>query len=323
MTVTLESAHLTVTVELDRGGEISSVRSVSGANALSYFDWAAPIPDGPSFGATERDWLTKYRAGWQFLFPNSGAESVWGGTAVAFHGEASLAPVRLVEQERTRLTVRTGARLPLELTRSIRLSDDGPTLFVEERVTNVGAETVPFLWGHHPTFPAVPGAHLDMPHAHFDVEPATPGDLRATRGIWPAAVNARSGDDVDLSVIPETDMVRLVYLYGLHEGWAALRNPIGAALPGVAMAWDVEAYPELWIWLQNGDNSFPWYGRARMIGIEPQRYHPFDGLAGAVERNQAVIVGPGETVASWLTMSLLSDHRPVTAMSRSGAVSHA
>ncbi|WP_378143961.1 hypothetical protein ACFJGV_10970 [Cnuibacter sp. UC19_7] len=322
--LTLHSRHLTLRLDADRGGEVTYIARADQRNALAYFDWEAPLSgsSGPSYGSTELDWLSKYQAGWQFLFPNAGAESHAAGIPVAFHGESSLARVGVLSHTETSCSIRTSARLPLELTRTIRVSLDTPTVYVEESVRNVGAVGVPFLWGHHPTFPAIAGARIDLSAgAQVAVEPTAAGGLRLEEFAWPTTLAAH-GASVDVSSLPSAseELVRLLYIRDL-EGWVALRNPPGSGAPSVAMSWDTEAYPFLWMWLQNGDPGFPWYGRARMLGLEPQRAWPFDGLAGAVERGQAEFIAPGETRSSWLTMTLLDDGAaPITGVSKSGHV---
>ena len=323
--VTLTSKHLTLRLDPERGGEITFLAGADGRNALAYHQWDAPLSadDGPGYGSTELDWLSRYRAGWQFLFPNSGAESSALGVPVAFHGEASLGRVTEIETTADSSTIRASARLPLELTRTVRLSADAPTVYVEESVTNVGAVSAPFLWGHHPTFPAIAGAQIDLPAgARAAVEPSSSGGLALEEFSWPLTIDEQ-GHIVDVSVLPEERLVRVLYLRDLREGWAALRNRIGDASPSVALSWDTNAYPFFWVWLQNGDPGFPWYGRAKMLGLEPQRAWPFDGLAGAVSRGQAATLAPGESTSSWLTMTLLTDDLPaVTGVDRAGRVSH-
>ncbi|WP_154096264.1 hypothetical protein [Microbacterium testaceum] len=324
--VTLSTASATLRLAPDRGGEITFFGGPDGRNALAYYDWDTPLSadSGPSYGSSELDWLSRYRAGWQFLFPNSGAESTALGIPVAFHGETSLAPVTVVRTTMDSCTIRTTARLPLELTRTIRLAPDAPTVYIEQSVTNVGSVDTPFVWGHHPTFPAVPGAHIDLPEGvGVSVEGASAGGLNPSEFVWPLARKIDGTPD-DVSIVPEDPTLRLLYLRDLPAGWVALRNPPGSEVPGVGMSWDVSAYPFMWLWLQNGDPGFPWFGRAKIIGLEPQRAWPFDGLAGAVSREQAVVLTPGRTAGSWLTMTLLPpDMAAVASIDRSGRVSHA
>ncbi len=321
--IRLSSPRLRVDLDPDRGGEFRCIRPPDGANVLAWHEWDAPlsVDDGPRYGSTELDFLSRYHAGWQVLFPNAGAEGVVDGVPVAFHGETALARLRVLEQDEASCTLRAVARLPLELTRTVRLSPTAPALLVEETVVNVGSRPVPFLWGHHPTFPAVAGDRIDLPGSpRVIVEPATPGPLVAAEGRWPLLPRADGGVE-DLSAVPDEEQVRLGYLPDLDEGWVALRPPAGSGRPAVGLAWDARAFPHLWLWLQNGDPGFPWYGRARMLGLEPQRAWPFDGIAGAVDRGQQLVLDPGASMTSWITLVVFpADDRPVTGISREGAV---
>lgn len=322
--LTLRSAHAAVVLDPDRGGELQSFTAGDSANLLFYADWRSPLSadDGPVYGSTELDWLSRYQGGWQVLFPNAGAEGVVAGVPVAFHGETSLAPLELVSADETSCTLRAAARLPLELVRTVRMAPDRAAVLLEETVTNGGSRQVPFLWGHHPTFPAPAGSRIDLAGASVEVEPATAGPLGAEGGEWPVVLDA-SGAPTDLSIVPAEEQVRLIYLHDLRESWVALRPPADPddGVPGVALGWDGDTFPALWIWLQNGDPGFPWYGRSRMIGLEPQRSWPFDGLAGAIDRGQELVLAPGESRSSWVTLAAFGDtRRPVTGVSRSGAV---
>ncbi|MFB2596171.1 hypothetical protein ACEXQE_00110 [Herbiconiux sp. P17] len=322
--LTLRSAHAAVMLDPDRGGELQSFTVGPSENLLFYADWRSPLSadDGPVYGSTELDWLSRYNGGWQVLFPNAGAEGRVAGVPVAFHGETSLARLETLRVDADSCTLKAVARLPLELVRTVRMAPDRPAVLLEETVTNVGSIPVPFLWGHHPTFPARTGARIDLASASVEVEPATPGPLGADGGEWPS-VPGVSGAPVDLSVVPAEEQVRLTYLHALREPWVALRPPAGSrdAGPGVALGWDGDTFPALWIWLQNADPGFPWFGRGRMIGLEPQRSWPFDGVTGAVERGQALVLAPGQSRSSWVTLAAVTHpDRPVTGVQRDGRV---
>jgi galactose mutarotase-like enzyme len=321
--ITLRSPFLEVVLDPDRGGEFRSVTAGGSQNLLAWHEWDSPlsVDDGPGYGTTELDWLSRYHAGWQVLFPNSGAESVVDGVPVAFHGEASLARLTVLSVTEDACTLRAVARLPLELTRTVRLSADRAALHLEETVTCVGARPVQFIWGHHPTFPAVAGSRIDLPGSPtVEVEPATTGRLARGSGTWPLLPRADGGIE-DLRVVPAEDQVRLSYQTGLTEGWVALRPPVETNGPAIGLAWDLETFPFLWLWLQNADPGFPWYGRARMLGLEPQRSWPFDGLAPAAARGQAMTLQSGQSASSWITLTVFpSSDDAVTGISREGHV---
>jgi galactose mutarotase-like enzyme len=322
--IRLRNSKIEVLLDPRRGGEFQHISRPGGENVLSYHDWRSPlsVDRGPSYGSTELDWLSRYNAGWQILFPNAGAEGKVDGVPIAFHGDTSLAELDVIATSTSECTLRADARLPLELTRTVRLVPDRAVLLIEESVRNVGATTVPFVWGHHPTFPAIPGSHIDSPATVVAVEPATPGPLLEGSGRWPSAPR-RDGGVEDVSVIPADEQVRLLYLPKLSDGWVALRPPASAghSSQGVALAWDLQTFPHMWMWLQNGDPGFPWYGRARMVGLEPQRAWPFDGIDGAIRRGQELRLEPGDTADSWITLALFdADDSAVVGVSRDGTV---
>ncbi|MPZ95866.1 MAG: DUF4432 family protein [Propionibacteriales bacterium] len=324
MVTTLLNEHLRVDVRPERGAEIAVLGAPNGRNLLASFGGASPLPASRSvsYGSTELDWLSHYRGGWQELFPNAGAECVVNGVPLPFHGEASTADWEVYASSPTSLTVSTPGRLPLVLRREMALDPAGPTLRIRESVTNESNAPMPFLWGHHPAYTAVPGARIDLPAAtataaeQFDTDH---NDLRpGASGPWPELPN-KAGDATALDVVPTGPRERVVFLSSLTDTWYALRDVEGGV--GLAMAWDRAAFPCLWYWTEIGGPSFPWYGRSRIVALEPATAWPSDGLAAAVERGTAHLVDPGATMSAWLTVSLFdADERPVLGVDPDGAV---
>lgn len=320
--VTLGSPHLIVTVHPARGAEVHHFGPPGGPNLLFWQDWLTPVraSRSTSYGTDERDWLSEWRGGWQELFPNAGATAEMFGIELPFHGEASASRWEVLEVSATALTVRTPSRLPLTLTRHMRLDPDRPVLHLEETVVNESDLEVPFVWGHHPAFDGIPGTQVDAPPGPavvpdgFDVEFA---DLAAGEYQWPNA-RTTAGDEVDLRVLPAGRVERVVYRPDITNGWAALRRPDHL---GIGMAWDTTVFRHLWLWTEVGGKEFPWYGRSRVLAVEPVSSWPNDGLAQALRRGRAHLLGPRRTVTSWLTMALFdSTDRPVTAVDREGGI---
>ena len=318
----LSNNRLAVTVDSRRGAEIRFVGKSDGPNLLFWEDWSTPLraSRSVSYGDAERDWLSEWRGGWQELFPNAGAPGVALGVPLAFHGEASSTPWEVLSVDSASATLRTAVRLPLTLTRQMWLDAERPVLFLEETVHNESALTVPFVWGHHPAFDAMPGSVLDVA-AHRVVVPVgydvAHADLADGESQWPTATG-RDGEPVDLRVVPKGPVERVVYLPDVSEGWAALRRPDGA---GIALAWDVVAHPHVWVWTEVGGVDFPWYGRSRVLAVEPASSWPNDGLSGALQRGQAHHLAPGASLSSWLTVALIDNvSAPIINVSRGGEV---
>lgn len=322
--IELENGSLAVHLAPERGAEVRFLGAPGGPNLLYHDPTATPLRASASvgYGTTESDWLSEYRGGWQELFPNAGAPCTVDGVPLPFHGEASSTQWEIVDADAVSAVLRTPVRLPLVLERRMRLDPERAVLFVEETLSNESALTVPYVWGHHPAFDAVAGASLDLPDATArvpaDYHPPL-CDLRpGTESRWPLVAGA-AGDDVDLRTVPSSPCERVVYLTDLAAGWAALRRTSDGY--GVAMAWDRTTFPHAWLWTEIGGSDFPWYGRSRIVALEPASSWPNDGLQRAIERGRHRTIGPHQRHQTWLTVAVFpADARPVTHVDRDGRV---
>lgn len=318
---TLLGAFMSVVIDENLGAEIRAVRSADGREALAWYDWESPTPAGRGlgYGDPELDWTSNWRGGWQETVPNAGQACTVDGVPMGFHGDASRTRWAIVDRGDDWCHLRCPTRLPLVVERRMRLSPDRPALLIEGRVTNTSALDVEFVWGQHPAFPLTDNTHFEIPDGcivHHD--PGRPSDLQQRSAPWPAAFT-RDGTRIDLSVAPADGTHRLLYLAGHKQGWAAVRQ--AAPEIGVALAWDVTVHPYMWLWTVRGTREFPWYGRASVVALEAQAAFPYDGLAAASARGQAITVAGGASVESWYTLALLDDQTPVvTGVGRDGAV---
>jgi galactose mutarotase-like enzyme len=321
----LRTPGLTVVVQRSHGAEIRHLGSPNGPNVLFWQDWSTPVRASRSisYGDSEADWLSEWRGGWQEMFPNAGATAEALGAPLAFHGEVSRSSWTVLNATPTDITLQTQSRLPFTLTRRMWLDAAQPVLHIEETVQNDSSLTVPFIWGHHPAFDAVPGTLLDVPASRavvpegYDVAHA---DLAPGEYQWPIA-DAKSGSSIDLRAVPDGPVERVVYLPDVASGWAALRRPDGV---GVAMAWDAQVYRHMWLWTEIGGVDFPWYGRSRVMAVEPVSSWPNDGLTQALRRGRAQSLDPGAAVSTWLTIALFdSSDAAVVGVTREGKVRYA
>lgn len=307
----------------DRGGELTHVGRPGGANILFYDQALAPLRASASttYGSSDADWLSEYRGGWQELFPNAGAACEVMGVPLPFHGEVSAARWTVHEQTDTSVLLSTPARLPFVLERRVELDENRPVMRITERVRNESTLSLPYIWGHHPAFDAVPGSRIDLPGAAVEI-PADydprHNDLRpGSSGTWPL-LPGKDGADVDLRDVPDGPRERVAYLTDVTAGWFALRQPTGL---GVAMAWDTSTFPHLWCWTEIGGMDFPWFGRSRIIALEPAMSWPNDGLGPALDRGRARHLAGGAELTTWLTLALFdADERAVVQVSSDGHV---
>ena len=191
-------------------------------------------------------------------------------------------------------------------------------MLVREHVVNTSDRPVAMLWGHHPAWALPAGTHIDLPSGvtwtgAADNEPARSG-LAPGGGVWPRALDP-TGREVNLALVPDGPVSRVCFLTG-GSGWYALRPP---GEIGVALAWDRETFPAMWLWQEVGSPGFPTYGRARITALEPARAPAGDGLAAAIQRGEALTIPSGGRYDTWLTCTLVAaGSAPVSEVGRDG-----
>ncbi|HLH82197.1 MAG TPA: DUF4432 family protein [Trebonia sp.] len=250
--------------------------------------------------------LDRYRGGWQEVLPNGGAPSRHRGAALAQHGEVSGLPwdaeVTADDAAAVEVTfsVRT-KRMPLRVSKTMRLAAGAAQLTISESVTNEAAVPVAAMWGQHLAYGPpllVPGCRIKVPNGlavtpHPDpINP--PRRLVAAGGPWEwPVVPAADGGEADLSVVPPWGAPSdIVYLSGFTEGWYELLDPAGTV--GVRVEWDAAVLPYLWLWTELGaSRDYPWWGQGRVLGLEPFSSYPTSGLAEAVANGTALDLPPG------------------------------
>lgn len=309
--IVLENELLRVTVLADKGGDV--VEFLHKRTDTDYV-WLSPhgLRDPSSWvhGASDDvgAFVDHYEGGWQEIFPNGGAPSVYRGARLAQHGEVAMLPwdysivADSPDEVAVRLRVRT-RRLPYEVVKTFRLASGSAALELESRVTNDSGVALHAMWGQHLVFgpPFLkPGGRIRLPEgvrviphdvainpAGRRVEPGGPYD-------WPIV----SG--TDLSVVPEPGgPSEIVYLTGFREGWYEI--------DGFRVEWDASLMPYLWMWQELGASAgYPWWGKAYVVGLEPFSSMPTNGLAEAVDNGTALTLEPHETKVLAMRAEVLS-----------------
>jgi hypothetical protein len=213
------------------------------------------------------------------------------------------------------------------LQKKLTLKSGIPALFIEERLTNEGAEPLEFMWGHHPVVGAPfldETCRLYAPDCVVEVFDAEDGpDHRMglhQKGKWPF-IKDREGNPLDLRIIPPKSGRSMdnCYLYGFDEGWIAINNPTKGI--GFGLAWDKSIFRYAWIWeALGGGIGYPWYGRTYNIGIEPWTSYPCSGLTEAIKRDTAMHLEPGASLNSWMTAVAFINKENILGICQDGTV---
>lgn len=330
--VVLENRLVRVAVSVSKGADIVELRHKSSdldmlwdAPQVAYplGDYVPPAPGSP--------FLDYFSGGWQEILPNGGAPCIYEGAALGQHGEVALLPWRAElisdtpERVEVAFSVRTH-RTPFRLERRMALDGDRATIEITEEVVNEGRQTLHYMWGHHPGFgpPFLePGAILELPGGTVSV-PARPSRPGARLGpgassTWPWGTGT-DGKRVDLSEFPPLDSHADddFHIEELPESWAALRNPrLGL---GVALEWDPEAYPYVWVWIvSEGHSGYPYFGGLVHVAIEPFS-SPIGSLVENIQRGTAPLLHPGERATATLSATIFQGAGRVTSV-KDGVVS--
>jgi hypothetical protein len=282
-TAVLESALLRAVVTADRGEIRSLVHRPTESELLFQSPWR-PAASGLDLLDPEA-WTRAWPGGWTLLFPNAGERCTVSGREHGFHGAASLA--RWTVGQVADDAVLLGWRDPsgLEVERWVRLR--GGRLEVENRVTNRSNTDQPYLLVEHLIFGeriAGAGARIAAPPAPV-VRMDDAGEPLGEPEPWPTAEGwdtasaqpfsrfgalSRSGTD---RVVVERD--------GLE----------------VAVCWT--GLPALWFWHEHqASDGFPDARPITCLGLEPASTITSQGLARALDRDEARILRPGASAST-------------------------
>ena len=320
--VIVENADLRVVLSPDIGGTVTEVfHKGLRQSVLGRVPWdPVRLAEPGLFAATEAVWLTRYTGGWPLMFPNAGGACHFRGADHGFHGEASLA-----QWQATLLT--NGVRLerrfiavPVRMTRRFTL--DGDVLHLTETAEAEGTDEIEVMWGQHVTFgsdlldgPVIveAGAARMTVDDAYDL-PANPWVVGAT-GEWPQVPGKDGLADASR---PSGLMAAMAYLTGFARPFVAIRRQDGAV--GAALSWQGDVYDCVWYWCELGGTSEPpWYGKARLIGLEPCSTPCGHGLAEAARRGARLIrLCPGQPVTASLRLHVFRPAGAVTGTDPAG-----
>lgn len=331
----LQNELLQIVVLVDKGSEI--VQFLHKPTDTDFL-WHAPnelreeahfVPAG---GDQTSSFFDRWSGGWFEVLPNGGPGSMYKGAQLGFFAETINVPWEYRILTDTPDEVSVGLwfktyRTPFLLQKTLTLKKNTPALFIEERVTNLGTESVAFMWGHHP----VVGEPFLDEHCRISAPPCKVEIFHDEDGPdhrmglfqkadWPT-VFARDGGLMDLRIVPPKSGKTMdnCYLMEFEEGWISVQNTRRAV--GFGLAWDPTVFRYVWMWQAIGGGlGAPWYGRTNGIGIEPWTSYPCAGLETAVENGTARSLEPGGSLQAWLTAVAFTGLDDVSRITRDGQV---
>ena len=269
-TLRLSSGALHVELDPGRGCDVLSVVDArSGVDVLYSTPWrerADAIRAGeraPLSSDSVDSWMEQYRGGWQTLCPNAGPPRDYNGTTLGFHGEASVVPWTVLRSDAASASLRVELfTVPLVIERTVVV--EGSSVQLVDVLTNTSATPIVIDYSNHPAFGGEflgAACTVDTNASIFVTDP----DFGGEELPWPSGLDSLPG--------PGSSSGRFGWLTGFPgEGdaaaWASITNvELGLS---VRLAWDPRRLPYAWWWQEFGaSQGYPWFGKARVLAIEP------------------------------------------------------
>ncbi len=298
--ITLRNNELRVVVDPGRGCDILSIVEVrTDSDILFTTPWRShadairagqrPVSVEPIAG-----WLEAYRGGWQTLCPTAGDPHRINDAPVGYHGEVSVATWTVDTQAPDVLRLHVDLfSVPVRVERVIRLV--GASIEVVDRVSNLSDVTVAIDFAYHPAFG---GALIDGSVTIESGARSFTSDAGTTTR-WPAGED-KSGTVIDLSTVDEAANHGVYgWLDDFDDRWVRISNTTSGL--AVLLEWGGDHLCYAWIWEELGfTETFPWYGRARVIAVEPATMPTTRSGSGS----GSIELGPREACKLSLRMTL-------------------
>jgi hypothetical protein len=307
----IENQHVAVDVLPELGAKI--YRLVDKARDHQVL-WHSPRV-APHAVALHANFDDHWPGGWDEVLPSGVPCTNRYGDELPHMGElwTQRAHWRLEQCSRDRVEVVFSIATPItpaRWERRLTLEAGSPALALQYRIENTGYRPFDFNWGIHPVQAISPAHRFDVPARRAEVDEHGGGVLgnKGDSYDWP-----RFGElDVRRSLGPEADDFALHYLTGLEDGWVACTDT--AAARGFGLVFDRAVFQVIWLWLVYGG----WRGYYHAI-MEPWTGYP-SALTEAVAAGRALVLAPGESLATDVTAVLYGGVESVSKLAADGSV---
>lgn len=296
----LGSPSLNVVVD-SYGSWVSEISDSEGNNLLALREWETPVTtsSGGRYSSSNEEFHADYMGGWHTLFPNAGDESNFLGVTLPFHGDVARKSWAVTYNSKSRIELETTSSLPLKIQRVI--SVQGSSLRIEDLITNLSPISVSFLIGHHPVFPLSGSVRVDLPSYRLQ---AISSDGLKPEDLFGADLNA---SQIYFGKLDLTLPLRGLYnLAELRDGWFGLGYKNKDS--GLIVTWDKSTMSNFWMWIENKSPEFPWFGRAKFLGLEPQTSSTPQGLSKSASASESLVLEPGDSKKTWIELRLVTNY---------------
>jgi len=234
-----------------------------------------------------------WAGGWEELFPNDAAETVFE-RALPDHGEwwSQAWSWDLVSDGGDMAQIRLWLDCPISNTmceKWLTIRDGIPELSIRYRISNRNAQRLFFLLKQHLAVAVQPYDRIELPGGDAEsVDAEFSSMVQPNVFSWPVSKrkSCLSGD-IDMSKVPPASSLAQEFLYvrNLLDGWCGVFSP--TSMSRLRMYFDRQDFPFVWLFMTYGR----WRGLYTVV-LEPCTNLP-KSLNAAIERGTSASVLPG------------------------------
>jgi hypothetical protein len=312
--VILENEKIRITFLLDKGTEIIEFNQ---KETDTDFIWRSPqglsCLEKIKFAKKDEQILTDgYTGGWFECFPNVGEACTYKGAKIPHYGEICYLPweYTVLKDDPGEVSLKCfvhTTKTPFVVEKILTVKSGIASLYIEEKITNIGREDMAFQWGHHPNFgaPFIDGnCIIDMPKAEGVVGYSGPESrfIPGTKGIWPY-FRDKNGNEINAGLVQGhfSGVCEEIDLFDVKEGRIGIRNQKKKI--GVELLWDLQAFRHITVWnIANGDTGYPRYGNTYVLGFFVKS-DDTRGLEKSSHNGKCLVIRKGETKKAWFSAS--------------------
>jgi hypothetical protein len=294
--IVLESRFLRLEVLPEAGARIWQITyKALNADLLWNHPTMPPAIHGPN---TSYDDV--WSGGWDELFPNDEAGTLQG-KLLPDHGELWTGAWQAEPFENDASAgVHLGYTTPISnflVEKTLLLRPERAAFEIRYRFTNLGAETMPFLWKLHPAFAVSASHRIDFPPMTVRREVEFPGTLGEAPPIFPWPLASVNGTVLDLRQVPDVSSRAVHFFYGteLAAGWCGITNRANRL--ACALRFDPEILSSCWLFATHGG-----WRDLNVAVLEPATGYPYQ-MQSMIDGGHARRLAPGESLETSVLFS--------------------
>ncbi len=291
----LKTPHISVIVDVENGGRLTSIRSLS----EHQDEWIFFDPERRDKNSLLINYDDVWCGGFEELFPNDAAGEIEGRKYLD-HGELWQRSWTMVAKTEYSIKLQSHcSTVPAIVEKEIILDPGAPMISIQYSIVNTSSETFPYLFKLHPAMRIETGDEILMPGGTIIPVDLDFSTLISERGPfqWP---HVKRIDDTiaNISIIPDrsNNHKEFIYVKDIPQGWCGLRRK--RTNEEFILEYPQDVFPYNWFFMALGG----WRNYYTVV-MEPCTNYPKD-LGAAIANGTSAVMIPNEERSFSVTIKI-------------------